>query len=484
MLSIGWKGRFAEYNPPMLRRSSSSLPAVVGLLGSGLLAGFALAVFFSLPQVMDLAPAPGAQFVSARAPIRLTFNRPMDHASVESALRLSPPVEGAFAWDGDTLIYTHQPWPLESAITVTLAGGRSQRGLPLLGERTWTFNVSGERVAYLAGAGEAANLWIIPLHGDAAPRQITTENHGVYDFDAAPDGARFVYSALRADGGADLRLIQVDGTGVSNLLACPAAACLSPAFAPDGKRIAYERHILLPGVTGEATLSRPRVHVLTLAAGEDQPLGEADDQTRFPRWGPDGRLSYFDSLRQALIVHDLVSGAVTYIPNTSGESGAWSPDGQFIVYPEIFFPPEPTDVPTGTAETEHSDQFFSHLLRVKIATNEAENLSGEGVVEDASPVYSPSGDWLAFGRKGLDAARWTPGRQLWLMRADGSDARALTAEPFYNHSAFAWRPDGQAIVYMRFNAADLSQPAEIWMINSDGTGARRLVNGYLPKWLP
>jgi len=469
----------------MLRRPPARLPIFIALPVIGLLAGLALAVFFSLPQVTAFSPAAGAQLVSARAPIRITFNRSMDRTSVENALRVAPPMEGAFAWEGNTLIFTHPPWPVESAVTVMLAGGRSQRGLPLLGARTWTFAIRGERVAYLTPAGGVANIWVTSLSVEAVPQPTTAEAHGVYDFDAAPDGACFVYAALRADGGADLRAINVDGTSATDLLTCPGAACLSPAFSPDGKRIAYERQTLIPGLTGAVTFGNPQVHLLTLATSEDQPLGEAGGQTRFPRWGLDGRLSYLDSIRQALVIRDLASGAVTYIPNTSGGSGTWSPDGQFIVYPEIFFPPEPTEALTGTAETEHTDKFFSHLLRVKIATNEAQNLSGEGVVEDASPVYAPAGDWLAFARKGLDASQWTPGRQLWLMRADGSEAHALTAEPFYNHSAFVWRPDGQAIVYMRFNAADLAQPAEIWVINADGTGARRLVaNGYLPRWLP
>jgi Tol biopolymer transport system component len=129
--------------------------------------------------------------------------------------------------------------------------------------------------------------------------------------------------------------------------------------------------------------------------------------------------------------------------------------------------------------------FYSHLLRVTIATNATEDLTGSGVVEDASPVYSDSGAWLAFGRKPLQAAAWTPGRQLWLMRADGSGARPLTDAPLYHHSAFAWGPDEQRLATMRFNATDPSEPAEIWLVNVDGSGARRLVaGGYSPEWLP
>ena len=44
------------------------------------------------------------------------------------------------------------------------------------------------------------------------------------------------------------------------------------------------------------------------------------------------------------------------------------------------------------------------------------------MVEDVSPVFSPDGKWIAFARRYLDPLRWTPGRQVWLMRADGTEA--------------------------------------------------------------
>jgi len=467
-------------------------PVFFALALGGLLAGLALAAFLSLPRLTAVSPAAGAQNVSSRAPIRLTFNRPMAPASVEAALHFTPEAAGAFAWDAAQAALTftpREPWPAGGVVTATLAGGRSRGGLPLLGARTWAFTVSGARIAYLAG--RPPNLWFAPLAAGAPPQPITAEPLGVYDFDLSPDGLRFVYAALRADGGADLRAINVadplqgvDGSGAADVLLCPGEACVTPAFAPDGRRVAYERHALVASLGDGVGFGAPRVHVLTLATGADEGVSDPAAETRFPRWGPDGRLSYFDVTRRAIVVHDLATGAVTYVPDSSGEMGTWSPDGQFIVYPEIFLPDEPPPDPA-RPEAEHTDTFYSQLLRVTIATNATENMSGEGVVEDASPVYSPDGEWLAFARKGLAPGQWTPGRQLWLMRADGSDARPLTNEPLYHHSAFVWSPDGRTLIYMRHNAATPGLPAEIWTVNSDGAGARKLVEGgYLPEWMP
>jgi hypothetical protein len=76
------------------------------------------------------------------------------------------------------------------------------------------------------------------------------------------------------------------------------------------------------------------------------------------------------------------------------------------------------------------------------------------------------------------------------MQPDGSEPRALTADPLYNHSAFRWGPPRSALAYMRFHVLDPGQPAEIWVMDlgpgdlPDPDTARRLAAGYLPKWLP
>jgi Tol biopolymer transport system component len=85
----------------------------------------------------------------------------------------------------------------------------------------------------------------------------------------------------------------------------------------------------------------------------------------------------------------------------------------------------------------------------------------------------------------MDSEHWTLGRQLWVMRADGSEAHPLTDEPDYNHSALGWSPDSSTLVYMRFNQSDIAQPAEIWVIGADGEGAHSVATGgFSPRWMP
>jgi Tol biopolymer transport system component len=460
------------------------------LTALAIVAGLALAVVLARPQVTELRPPPGAANLSPRARLQITFNQPMNPASVAAAFRVEPALPGTLAWNPEQTALTFTPersWPLLGQVRVVLVGGQNRLGLPLFEQTEWTFTIGRERIAYLSGL--PSNLAAISITEGAAAEALTAEPDGVNDFAVHPEGNWIAYSAQRADGGADLKRVDVDGANAALLLACPDALCRAPAFSPDGRRLAYERQTPALNPAGDREFSEPRVFVLTLESRQTVPIGDPGNTARTPRWSPDGRLSFYDAARQAIVVQDLATSAATFVPTDSGEMGTWSPDGQALVFPEIVLQENAITVPetlvaTDTASVQVTG-FYSYLRRVEVRTNAAENLTGSGVVEDASPVYSFAGDWLAFARRGLTPETWTPGRQLWAMRADGSEARPLTDEPEYAHSAFAWSFDEQRIAYMRLNATDVSLPPEIWLIIlADGSPRRLVSGGYSPQWLP
>ena len=109
----------------------------------------------------------------------------------------------------------------------------------------------------------------------------------------------------------------------------------------------------------------------------------------------------------------------------------------------------------------------------------------EEELEDTAPAFSPDGNWLAFARKYLTLALWTPGRQIWLMRPDGTEARQVTNTPDTNHYNLAWSPDGSRIAYSRFNQNAPTDPPEIWLVDpTSGEEAQLVIGGYAPKWIP
>jgi len=71
------------------------------------------------------------------------------------------------------------------------------------------------------------------------------------------------------------------------------------------------------------------------------------------------------------------------------------------------------------------------------------------------------------------------------MDLENDEAFALTDEVDYQHTSFAWHPDGNQIAYVRYNQAALSEPPEVWLISADGENPLRLIiNGFAPGWIP
>jgi len=91
--------------------------------------------------ILDFTPRMG-QEVATDAPITLAFDQPMDHDSVEGAMRVTPRVEGDFVWPNDTTV-VFRPKVLAAATRyrVALVGEvRSASGIPASPELTFAFS--------------------------------------------------------------------------------------------------------------------------------------------------------------------------------------------------------------------------------------------------------------------------------------------------------------------------------------------------------
>jgi Tol biopolymer transport system component len=97
--------------------------------------------------------------------------------------------------------------------------------------------------------------------------------------------------------------------------------------------------------------------------------------------------------------------------------------------------------------------------------------------EEYDPAWSPDGTKIAF-------SRFTGGRyQIFLMNPDGSAAAQLTRGQGAASDA-AWSPDGTRIAFTRCRGS-----CDVYVINADGTGERRLTRGdppgeQSPTWSP
>ncbi len=106
-----------------------------------------------------------------------------------------------------------------------------------------------------------------------------------------------------------------------------------------------------------------------------------------------------------------------------------SPDGSRLIYSLMTQDAE--------ADTRRAALWMIHLAKPDLPARQFTN----GKHRDRSPQWSPDGAWLAFISDRED------GSQIWLMPADGGEARRVTA---MRHGAShpRWSPDGKSLLFL------------------------------------
>ncbi|MBC8100287.1 MAG: PD40 domain-containing protein [Armatimonadetes bacterium] len=325
-------------------------------------------------------------------------------------------------------------------------------------------------LAYLAPSAGPYQVWMVQ---DTA-RPLTDAPDGVYDFAISRDGRSLVYSEVQANAPDSTELVLLDlQTNVTRRLTdCTTqnATCAHPVWRPDGTVIAYERT--------EAGDAMPRLWLLDLSTTpiNNFPLfQESQIYGSDPQWSGDGgRLAFYDAATQSVLVYNFNATderlRLQALRFSDGVTGALSPDGARLVYPELI-----VDTPV-RAEFRIADLLtgaFADLTPDDIPTS------------DRAVAWHPDGERVVISRRYLDE-NYTAGDQLYSVMLATGAAERLIYDPAYQHSSPTWSADGRYLALHRYALADGSNDTtpEIWVYEAATKALTRVAtDSFEPQWV-
>lgn len=312
-------------------------------------------------------------------------------------------------------------------------------------------------------AASAAASFLVPVNlasaAEGPTRTFAGEDlfslAGATDPQISPDGTRVAYVRMSGDIMTDkevpsIWLVDV-ASGRQTPLAAGKGAHRSPRWSPDGKRIAYVSS------DGEGA---PQLHVLWIDSGRSVAVTGMPDSPGSITWSPDGQ-SIAYTMRVA--GEGMKLGKAPEKP----EGAKWADSLQVI-----------DRVNYRSDGGGYAQPGFDHLFVVQ-ANGGAPRQVTFGDWDDSGPLsWSPDGRTIVFSaNRRPDWERELNNTEVYTVDVASGVVTALTTREGPDQSAVV-SPDGKRIAYLGFDDVNRSyENTELYVMNADGTGARSLTAG-------